>query len=98
MISDNVVSARLNYELGPAKGVAVAHDLGLSGRLTPHLSSVLGTNEVTRWIWRLLLLRLPMGKRVEPWAIRQVEDRFGRLMEEHKPQMQAVADSRTIYV
>ena len=38
------------------------------------------------------------GKRVEPWAIRRVEDRFGRLMEEHKPQMQAVADSRTIYV
>ena len=30
VISDNVVSARLNYELGPAKGVAVAHDLGLS--------------------------------------------------------------------
>ncbi len=46
-ISDNVVSARLNYELGPAKGVATAMDLGISGPLTPHLSSVLGTNEVT---------------------------------------------------
>ncbi|HHY91899.1 MAG TPA: penicillin-binding protein, partial [Firmicutes bacterium] len=46
-ISDNVVSARLNYALGPAQGVAVAHNLGIVSHLTPHLSSVLGTNEVT---------------------------------------------------
>ena len=99
VISDNVVSARLNYELGPAKGVAVAHDLGLSGRLTPHLSSVLGTNEVTPLDMAAAFAPFANGgKRVEPWAIRRVEDRFGRLMEEHKPQMQAVADSRTIYV
>ena len=99
IISDNVVSARLNYELGPAKGVAVAHDLGISQRLTPHLSSVLGTNEVTPLDMATAFAPFANGgKKVEPWAIRRVENRFGRVMEEHQPRVQTVADSRTIYI
>ncbi|MGI6129326.1 MAG: transglycosylase domain-containing protein [bacterium] len=98
-ISDNVVSARLNYELGPAKGVATAHDLGLSGQLTPHLSSVLGTNEVTPLDMAAAFAPFANGgKKVQPWAIRRVENRFGRVLEEHKPQVQPVADARSIYV
>ncbi|NLG87284.1 MAG: PBP1A family penicillin-binding protein [Firmicutes bacterium] len=98
-ISDNVVSARLNYELGPAKGIAMAHDLGISGRLTPHLSSVLGTNEVTPLDMATAFAPFANGgKKVQPWAIRWVENRSGRMLEEHKPNTQQVADPRAIYV
>lgn len=98
-ISDNVVSARLNYELGPAKGVATAIDLGISGPLTPHLSSVLGTNEVTPLDMAAAFAPFANGgKKVQPFAIRRVEDRFGRVMEEHKSKVQAVADPKAVYI
>ncbi|NMA54890.1 MAG: PBP1A family penicillin-binding protein [Firmicutes bacterium] len=98
-ISDNVVSARLNYELGPAKGVAVAHDLGISGRLTPHLSSVLGTNEVTPLDMAVAFSSFANGgSKVEPWAIRRVEDRYGRVMEKREPRVQQVIDSKVVYI
>jgi len=98
-ISDNVVSARLNYELGPAQGIAVAHDLGIQSRLTPHLSSVLGTNEVTPLEMAAAFCAFANGgRRVEPLAVLRVEDRFGRVLEEHQPSIRQAADARAVYI
>ncbi|BCV23984.1 penicillin-binding protein [Gelria sp. Kuro-4] len=98
-ISDNVVSARLNYELGPAKGVAVAHDLGITSPLTPHLSSVLGTNEVTPLEMAAAFCAFANGgRRVEPLAVLRVEDRYGRVLEENRPRLQQAADARAVYI
>ncbi|NLY50466.1 MAG: PBP1A family penicillin-binding protein [Firmicutes bacterium] len=98
-ISDNVVSARLNYELGPAKGIATAHNLGIRSKLAPHLSSVLGTNEIT--LLEMAAAFAPFangGKRVEPLAILRVENRFGQVLEEHRPNVQKAADERATYI
>lgn len=98
-ISDNVVSARLNYELGPAQGIAVAHALGIESHLSPHLSSVLGTNEVTPLEMAAAFCAFANGgRRVEPLAVLRVEDRFGRVLEEHRPSLRQAADPRAVYI
>ena len=45
--SVNTVYAQLIQEVGPAKAIAMAHNLGIAGSLRPFPSAVLGSNEVT---------------------------------------------------
>lgn len=84
--SRNVIAVKIIDKIGPAKVVEMAHRLGIKSKLNPVLSLTMGTSEVT-------LLEMTAagavlangGTYYEPYAILKVEDRFGKVLEEHEP-------------
>ncbi len=99
VISDNVVSSILNYELGPEAGIECAQRLGIESTLKPYLSSALGTSEVT--LLELVRAFCPLangGRKVEPIGITKITDAQGRILLENKPQLRQVADSGAVYI
>lgn len=99
VISDNVVSTILNYELGPEAGIECARRLGIESPLQPYLSSALGTSEVTPLeLARAFCPLANGGKRVEPIAVTKITDARGRTLMENKPRLARVADPGIVYL
>lgn len=99
VISDNVVSSILNYELGPEAGIECARRLGIESTLQPYLSSALGTSEVTPLeLVRAFCSLANGGRRVEPIAVTKITDAQGRILLENKPRLRQVADPGAVYI
>lgn len=85
--SRNVVTIKLLQNIGIRKAVEMARMLGITSPLEENLSMALGSSSLT-------LLELTsayaifgnMGKRVEPTAIRYIENREGNLLYEAQPE------------
>ncbi len=97
--SVNVVTIKLQEQIGLEKTIQVARRLGVSSRLDPNLSLALGTSDMT-------LLELTSaygalandGRWLPATAVRYVTDAEGRLLEEHVPEPRAAVSPETAYM
>ena len=98
-MSRNLVSIRLTEHFGPAAVVNYAQRCGIKSPLHPVLSIALGTEQVN-------LLELTNayctfangGIRPEPYAIIRIEDKNGRVLEEHSPTSSVELSAQTAYL
>jgi penicillin-binding protein 1A len=80
--SINVPAVRLILAVGPPAAVDVARRCGISGPLYPYPSTALGASEVTLLELTAAFSVFPnLGVLHRPWAIREVRDRDGGLLE-----------------
>lgn len=97
--SDNVVAVRLNDQVGAGKVADYARRMGIESTLRPVLSLPLGTSEVTPL--ELAGAYGPLankGIKTKPYFIQKITDRNGRILEEHRPQLEQVLDEKTAYI
>jgi penicillin-binding protein 1A len=98
-LSRNLVSIRLTDHFGPKKIMEYAQRCGIKSPLTPVLSMALGTEQVN-------LLELTGayctfangGIRPEPYGIRRIEDKDGKVLEENSPQSTVALSAQTAYL
>lgn len=99
MVSDNTVSVKLNHEMGPSVMVDYAHRLGIESNLRPYLSLALGTSEVS--VVEMARAYGPLangGILTRPFYLLKIVDHYGRVLEEHRPQLSQVLDPVTAYI
>jgi penicillin-binding protein 1A len=97
--SVNVVTVKLLGEVGVDPVIEMAHQVGIASELRREVALALGVSEVT-------LLELVSaygvfangGVRAEPFAVRKVTDRQGRILEQHLIKPQEVMRPETAYV
>jgi penicillin-binding protein 1A len=98
-MSRNLVSIRLVEHFGPKAVVEYAHRCGIQSPLHAVLSIALGTEQVN-------LLELTDayctfangGIRPEPYGIRRIEDKNGKVLEENLPQSTVALSPQTAYL
>ena len=89
MVSDNVVSVRLNEAVGPENTAEHALKFGFAGPIKPYLSLALGTSEVSPLEMASAYGVFANGGRmVKPVAVLKVTDSDGRVLETHEPREQ----------
>jgi penicillin-binding protein 1A len=99
MKSINVPSVRLLDRIGPRNVIRLARDFGIEGPLVPQLSLALGTGEVTPLeLTSAYATFADNGIRQTPYVIERVEDHFGNVLQEHKPESREVLDEKTSYL
>ncbi len=98
-MSRNLVSIRLADHLGPSAVVEFATRCGIKSALQPVLSIALGTEQVN-------LLELTDsyttfangGIRSDPYGIIKIEDKDGKVLEEHTPSQSVELSAQTAYL
>jgi len=94
-LSKNIPAVRLIEKLGPSSVVQFGYKLGIESTLSPNLSLVLGTSEVTLLELTSAYTIFPnMGKRIKPYGVMEVVDHNGRIIWRAKPEKRLVM-SRT---
>lgn len=97
--SCNVISVYLANIIGPEKGMDCAKQLGITSPLSPNLSLVLGTSEVTPFEMALAFAPFANGgKRVQPIFITSIEDSRGRKLYQARVVARQVLDPRTAFI
>ncbi|HUR82389.1 MAG TPA: PBP1A family penicillin-binding protein [Thermoanaerobaculia bacterium] len=94
----NVPTVRLTNDIGPKRVVRVAKDLGID-----HIEAVpampLGVGEVSMHDLTAAYTAFPnLGERVEPFLLRRVNDRRGKVLFERKLEKKRVVDADSSYV
>lgn len=80
--SINVPAVRMIMTIGPPAAINVARRCGITGTLYPYPSSALGASEVTLLDLTAAFSVFPsLGVLHRPWAIREVKDREGAVLE-----------------
>ncbi|HVO33355.1 MAG TPA: penicillin-binding transpeptidase domain-containing protein, partial [Elusimicrobiota bacterium] len=98
-LSRNLISIRLTDHFGPAAVVDYAHRCGIKSTLNPVLSIGLGTEQVN-----LIELTSAYGTfanggiRTEPYGIIRIEDKNGKVLEEHSPSSTVELSAQTAYL
>ena len=94
-LSKNIPAIRLIEMLGPSSVVQFGYKLGIESTLSPNLSLVLGTSEVTLLELTSAYTIFPnMGKSIKPYGVMEVVDHNGRIVWRAKPKKRLVM-SRT---
>jgi penicillin-binding protein 1A len=84
--SRNVVAVKLLNKVGVDKAIAYARKLGIKSPLAPYLPLALGASGVSLEEMVTAYSTFPnLGERVKPMYITRIEDRDGRVIEEHFP-------------
>ena len=97
--SRNIPAVRLMERLGPAEVIGYAHRLGLDSPLPPYLSVALGAAEATLLEMTSAYSVFPSrGMRMRPYAVLQVRDRDGNVLEENRPEAEDAIRADTAYV
>ena len=97
--SRNIVSVKLLNQVGYRKTIDIASRMGIRSRLNPYPSLALGAAEVSLWDLVSAYSVLPnQGIRVEPFMIRRVVDRGGKVREEARPEVQEVLKPDIAYL
>ncbi|MDA8210663.1 MAG: penicillin-binding protein 1A [Clostridia bacterium] len=97
--SDNVVSVKLNQQVGPQTLVNYAQKLGITSKLRPYLSLVLGTSEVTPLEMASAYGAFAnQGLVAKPLYVLKIVDKDGRVLEENTVQLNAALDPKTAYI
>jgi len=95
----NVCSIELLMAIGPQRAIEYARKLGIKSTLTNTLSLALGSSDVT-------LIELTgafgvfanNGILAEPYAVEKVEDKDGKILEEHSPKEESVISAQSCYI
>jgi penicillin-binding protein 1A len=98
-LSRNLVSIRLTNHFGPKTVMEYAQRCGIQSPLQPVLSIALGTEQVN-------LLELTGayctfangGIRPDPYGIRRIEDKNGKVLEENSPHSTVALNAQTAYL
>ncbi|HHY47837.1 MAG TPA: PBP1A family penicillin-binding protein, partial [Firmicutes bacterium] len=99
VVSCNVIAVKVNYELGPQKGISYAKRMGIESPLGANLSLVLGTSVVTPLEMAAAFCPLANGGyRVRPLFVNSVLDRRGRVIDSFRIEKRRVLDPRTAYI
>jgi penicillin-binding protein 1A len=94
--SINIPSVKLLDRIGPRRVVDFAHLCGIQGEIPPYLSIALGTAEVTPLeIASAYGAFDNQGILMSPISILRIEDRLGRVLEEHRATSSEVLDEKT---
>jgi len=94
-LSKNIPAVRLIDMLDPSSVVQFAYKLGIESALSPNLSLVLGTSEVTLLELTSAYTVFPnMGKSIKPYGVIEVVDHNGHIVWRAKPKKMLVM-SRT---
>jgi penicillin-binding protein 1A len=85
--SVNVPAVRMILTVGPEAAIDVARRCGITGHLNPYPSTALGASEVLLLDLTSAFTVFPeLGIRHRPWAIQEVTDRNGAVLERGQPQ------------
>ena len=99
MVSDNVVSVKLNQQVDPSVMADYAKRMGIKSPLRAYISLALGTSEVTPLEMAAAYCPLANGGvGVEPLLILRVAGARGDIIEENLPQLKQSIDPRTAYI
>ena len=99
MVSDNVVSVRLNEAVGPERTAEHARKFGFKGPIKPYLSLALGTSEVSPLEMASAYgVFANAGSLVKPVAVLKVTDIDGRVLEVNQPQTQQIISPQNAYI
>ena len=94
----NVPTVRLTNEIGPRRVVRVARDLGIE-KVESVPAMPLGVGEVSMRELTAAYTAFPnLGERVEPFLLRRVKDRTGKVLFEREVQKKRVVDGESAYV
>lgn len=97
--SINLVAVRLGLLVGPDKVADYANRMGISTPLAPVPSLPLGSREVTLLdMVTAYGVLANQGVRLEPYAIDRIEDRNGRILEQHSGMSQMIVPPETAYI
>jgi penicillin-binding protein 1A len=97
--SVNVVTVKLQEQIGLNRTVRVARRLGISSPLDVNLSMALGTSDLTLLELTSAYAALAnQGAWLPPTTIRYVTDAQGKLLEEHVPEPREAVSAETAYV
>ncbi len=97
--SINIPAIRTLEQVGPVRVARLAQKMGIRSPLRPDLSLALGSSEVTPLeLTSAYGVLAALGVRAEPLAILRVEDRTGRVLEEHAPRRELVIPPEYAYV
>tara|TARA_B100000686_G_C16785840_1_gene975198 strand:- start:886 stop:3294 length:2409 start_codon:yes stop_codon:yes gene_type:complete len=89
--SRNVVTIKLLQNIGVQKAISLARKLGIKSPLEQNLSIALGSSGVTLYeITGAYATFANLGKRIQPTAIRYIQDRRGNLLYTSKPKVNQV--------
>jgi penicillin-binding protein 1A len=96
--SVNVATVRLIERVGVHRVIELAHQMGIKSELRPEYALALGVSEVSLiemvTAFGVLANR---GIKLEPFAIRKVTDKDGKILEEHFSESQQVIREETAY-
>lgn len=99
MNSINVISAKLNYEVGPSTVVEYARRLGITSPLKPYLSLALGTYGVSPLeMAGAYAVFANGGVYYKPHVIYRVEDSEGNVLDETVPEGRRVVSAQSAYL
>ncbi len=97
--SRNTVAARLITHVGIDRVIDVARRAGITSPIPPYPSIALGTMSLTPLeITAAYAVFANGGMRVRPYWIRRIEDRFGRPLEVHTPDLEPALDPATAFI
>ncbi len=97
--SINLVAVRLGLLVGPDKVADYANRMGISTHLAPVPSLPLGSREVTLMdMVTAYGVLANQGVRLDPYAIDRIEDRNGRILEQHSGMSQMIVPPETAYI
>ncbi|MGE5653281.1 MAG: penicillin-binding transpeptidase domain-containing protein, partial [Bacillota bacterium] len=97
--SDNVISVKLNSEVGPEVTARYATNMGITSPLTANLPLALGASDVTPLEITAAYCTLANGGyRVQPILITKIVDTNGRVLEENQGKREKALDEKTAYV
>jgi penicillin-binding protein 1A len=89
----NTITSQVTVKVGPSNVAATMHRLGVHSALDTVPSIGLGSNSMS--LLELAGAYQPFvngGRAIEPWAVRRVEDRKGRVLAEFHPASRQVVD------
>ncbi len=99
MVSDNVVSVRLNDAVGPEATAEHALRFGFKGPIKPYLSLALGTSEVSPLeMASAYAVFANGGRRIKPLSILKVVDINGRVLEVKEQESQQIISPQNAYI
>lgn len=92
--SANIPAVRVFMEVGFKPTIKLARELGIQSPLQPYYSTALGANEVSLLeLTRAYGTLAAQGHRTQPYGIRSIRNRQGKVLFQHKPAKQRVLDS-----
>ncbi len=97
--SRNIPTVRLLMSIGLPPVINLAKQMGISTDIYPNYSSALGSSEVTLFdLTRAYTVFPNKGNLVAPIVIERLEDRDGRILEQHRPQSRPVLSPRSAQI
>jgi len=97
--SINIPAVKLGVLLGPRTVAEYAAEMGISTPMAPVYSLPLGSAEVRLIdMVKAYGVLANQGIRLEPYAVERIEDRSGRVLEEHEGRSREVVSPQTAYV